>query len=57
MAAGVPHVVAVRREAALQDKAACAFADQFYFALFKVRRRAAPACRARAHQEWRPLPL
>ena len=35
VAAGVPHVVAVRREAQLQDKAACAFADQFYFALFK----------------------
>ena len=37
VAAGVPHVVAVRREAQLQDKAACAFADQFYFALFKGR--------------------
>ena len=35
VAAGVPHVVAVRREAQLQDKAACAFADAFYFALFK----------------------
>ena len=30
MAAGVPHVVAVRRDAALQDRAAYAFADAFY---------------------------
>ena len=35
VAAQVPHVVCVRREAQLQDKAACAFADQFYFALFR----------------------
>lgn len=35
VAAGVPHVVAVHRAEQLQDKAACAFADQFYFALFK----------------------
>ena len=35
VAAGVPHVVAVRREAQLQDKAACAFADQFYYAAFR----------------------
>ena len=35
VAAGVPHVVCVRREAQLQDKAACAFADALYFALFK----------------------
>ena len=33
--AGVPHVVAVRREAQLQDKAACVFAEALYFALFK----------------------
>ena len=37
IAAGVAHVVAVRREAQLQDKAACAFADQFYSALFRGR--------------------
>jgi hypothetical protein len=35
VAAGVPHVVAVRREAQLQDRAACMFAEAFYYALFK----------------------
>ena len=35
--AGVPHVVAVRREAQLQDKAACVFAGAFYHALFRGR--------------------
>lgn len=51
VAAGVPHVIAVRRDAQLQDKAAVAFADQFYFALLKVallarlaRNRAARLC-------------
>lgn len=52
VAAGVPHVVAVRREAQLQDKAACAFADQFYFAIFRVSAAAAGVtrrcCRTRA---------
>ena len=33
VAAGVPHVVAVERDAALQDKAACIFAEAFYYAL------------------------
>ena len=37
VAAGVPHVVAVRREAQLQDRAACMFAEAFYYALFKGR--------------------
>ena len=37
VAAGVPHVVAVKREAQLQDKAACMFAEAFYHALFKGR--------------------
>ena len=36
-AAGVPHVVAVRRQEQLQDKAACLFAEQFYHALFMGR--------------------
>ncbi|KAL1528637.1 hypothetical protein AB1Y20_009975, partial [Prymnesium parvum] len=35
--AGVPHVIAVRREAQLQDKAACVFAGALYHALFKGR--------------------
>ncbi len=33
VAAGVPHVVAVKRDAALQDRAACIFAEAFYHAL------------------------
>ena len=37
MRAGVPHVVAVRREAQLQDVAACEFATAFYYALFNGR--------------------
>ena len=35
--AGVPHVVAVRRDAQLQDKAACVFAGALYHALFRGR--------------------
>jgi serine/threonine protein kinase len=35
--AGVPHVIAVRREARVQDRAACVFAEAFYYALLRSR--------------------
>ena len=33
--AGVPHVVAVKRSERIQDRAACIFAEAFYFALLR----------------------
>ena len=39
VAAGVPHVVCVKREESLQDKAACVFAEAFYQALFSTKGR------------------
>jgi hypothetical protein len=35
--AGVRHVIAVRREARVQDRAACVFAESFYYALLRAR--------------------
>lgn len=36
--AGVPHVIAVRRDARVQDRAACLFAEAFYYALLRANR-------------------